>query len=93
VLEVPKGNTFYALYMDQTWPGSYSEYLVSVQDEKGATPLSVRIPAPAPGKEIQILLSRNQLPSGRYTVIVRHPAANGQPESELNRYSLILKLD
>jgi hypothetical protein len=62
-------------------------------DEKGSTPLSVRIPAPPPGKEIQILMSRNQLPSGRYTVIVRHPAANGQPESELNRYSLILKLD
>jgi xanthosine utilization system XapX-like protein len=93
VLEVPKGNTFYALYMDQTWPGSYSEYLVSVQDEKGTTVLSVRIPAPPAGKEIQILMSRNQLPSGRYTVVVRHPAANGQPESELNRYSLILKLD
>jgi hypothetical protein len=53
----------------------------------------VRVAAPPPGKPIQILMSRNQLPSGRYTVIVRHPAANGQPESELAQYSLILKLD
>jgi hypothetical protein len=93
VLEVPKGNTFYALYMDQTWPGSYSEYLVSVHDENGTTPLSVHIPAPPPGKEIQILMSRNQLPSGRYKVIVRNVNAAGKPETELAQYSLILKLD
>src|SRR5882762_896711 len=93
VLEVPKNDTFYALYMDPTWQGSYSEYLYVVQDEKGSTPLSGRIASPAAGKSIQILMPRNQLPSGRYTVIVRHPAANGQPESELDRYSLILKLD
>ena len=67
VLEVPKNNTFYALYMDPAWQGSYSEYLVTVLDEKGSTPLSKRIPAPPPGKEVQILMSRNQLPSGRYS--------------------------
>jgi Putative zinc-finger len=93
VLEVPQGNAFYALYMDQTWPGNYSEYLVDVLDEKGSSRFSVLITAPPPGKEIQILMSRKQLPSGRYTVVVHRPAANGQPESELNRYSLMLKLD
>ena len=93
VLEVPKNANFYVLRMDQTWQGSYPEYLVSVLDEKGSIPLSMRIAAPPPDKEIQILMFRNQLPSGRYTVIVRHPAANGQPESELNRYSLNLTLD
>jgi hypothetical protein len=93
VLEVPKNDIFYALYMDPTWQGSYPEYLCIVQDEKGSTRLSVRVNAPPPGKSIQIHMSRNQLPSGRYTVIVRHPAANGQPESELAQYSLILKLD
>src|SRR5262245_45405687 len=91
-LEVAKDSRFYALYMDPTWPGSFQEYLCAVQDASGATRLSVRIPAPAPGKPIQILLSRNQLPSGRYTVVVRNAAA-GRPESELDRYSLILKLD
>lgn len=93
VLEVPKDNRFYALYMDPAWPGSFPEYLCSVQDETGATRLSLRIPAPAPGKPIQILMSRNQLPAGRYTVTVLNAAAAGQPETELGRYSLILKLD
>ena len=92
-LEVPKNDKFYALYMDPAWQGSYSEYLCVVQDDKGSAWLSVRIAAPPPGKPIQILISRNQLPSGRYTVIVRHPAANGHAESELDRYSLNLKLD
>jgi len=93
VLEVPKNDKFYALYMDPAWQGSYPEYLCTVQDEKGSTWSTARIAAPPPGKPIQILMSRSQLPSGRYTVIVRHPAANGQPESELAQYSLILKLD
>ncbi len=93
VLEIAKDNRFYALYMDPTWHGPFQEYLCSVQDEGGATRLSVRIPAPAPGKPIQVLLSRSQLPSGRYTVIVRNAAAADKPESELDRYSLILKLD
>ena len=93
VLEIAKDNRFYALYMDPTWQGSFREYLCFVQDEGGAIRLSVRIPAPAPGKPIQILLSRNQLPSGRYTVIVRNAAAADKPESELDRYSLVLKLD
>jgi hypothetical protein len=93
VLEVAKNDKFYALYMDPAWQGSYSEYICVVQDDKGSAWLSVRVAAPPPGKPIQILMSRNQLPSGRYTVIVRHPAANGQPESELAQYSLILKLD
>jgi hypothetical protein len=95
VLEVPKGDKFYALYLDidPVWQGSYSDYLCIVQDEKGSTWLSARIAAPPPNKPIQILMYRNQLPSGRYTVILRHPAANGQPESELNRYSLNLKFN
>ena len=93
VLEVPKGDKFYALYMDPAWQGSYSEYLCSVQDEKGSTWLTVRVAAPPPGKPIQILMSRNQLPSGRYTVIVRNANAAGKPETELAQYSLILKLD
>jgi hypothetical protein len=93
VVEVAKNDMFYALYMDPAWPGSYSEYLCAVQDEKGSTLRSVLVSAPLAGKPIQILMSRNQLPSGHYTVIVRHPAANGQPESELGRYSFILKLD
>jgi Putative zinc-finger len=93
VLEVPKNDKFYSLYMDPTWPGSYSEYLCVVQDEKGSTWLSVPIAAPPPNKPIQILMPRNQLPSGRYTVIVRNANAAGKPETELGQYSLILKLD
>jgi Putative zinc-finger len=95
VLEVPKNDTFYSLYMDPAWAGagSFPEYLFTVQDEKKATWISRRVPAPPPEKPLQILIPRNKLPSGRYTVIVRYPAANGQPESELARNSFILKLD
>ena len=90
VVEIARDKRFYALEMDPAWPGSYSEYQCSVIDESGATHLAVRVPAPAPGKPLQILISRGQLPSGRYTVVVRN---SGQPETELGRYSLILKLD
>jgi len=93
ILEVPKNDKFYLLYIDPLWEGSYPEYLYTVQDEKKVTRISVLLPAPPPEKPLQILMPRNKLPSGRYTVIVRHPAANGQPESELARNSFILKLD
>jgi hypothetical protein len=93
VLEVPKNDKFYALYMDPTWQGSYPEYLCVVQDEKGSTWLAKRIAAPPPDKPLQILMPRNQLPSGRYKVIVRNVNTAGKPETELAQYSLILKLD
>ena len=62
-------------------------------DEAGATRLSARVPASAPNKPLQILISRNQLPSGRYNVIVRGAASGGEPETELDRFLLFLKLD
>jgi len=93
VLEVPAGQRFYTIYMDPTWGGSYSAYECSVQDESGATRFSVHVPAPQPGEPIQILMARSLLPAGRYTVIIRNAAENGQPATELARYALILKLD
>lgn len=90
VVAIAKDARFYSLEMDPAWPGSYSEYQCSVINESGATRLAVRVPAPAPGKPLQLLISRGQLPSGRYTVTVRN---SGQPETELGRYSLTLKLD
>ena len=93
VLAVPKNDKFYALYMDPAWQESYPEYLCTVQDEKGSTWLTVRVAAPPLDKPLQILMPRNQLPSGRYKVIVRNANAAGKPETELAQYSLILKLD
>jgi hypothetical protein len=90
VVEVARDKRFYALEMDPAWSESYSEFQCSIQNDSGEARLAVRVPAPAPGKPLQILISRNQLPSGRYTVVVRN---SGQPEKELGRYSLILKLD
>jgi hypothetical protein len=92
-LEVPAGGRFYTIYMDPAWEGSFTAYLCSVQDESGAIKFSVRLPAPAPGKPIQILMARSLLPSGRYTVLIRNAAETGKPETELARYSLILKLN
>jgi hypothetical protein len=90
-LDLPKEDRFFAIYMDPTWPGSFPEYICSVQNESGSTRFSVRVAAPPPGKPIQIHLSRNQLPPGRYSVTVRSAAKPDKPGSELNRYSLILK--
>jgi hypothetical protein len=91
--EVPKNYRAYELVVDKAWEKSYAEYLWSFVDEAGATRLSVRVPAPAPSKPLQILISRNQLPSGQYKVIVRGAAPGGEPEAELDRFLLFLKLD
>ena len=91
--EVPKNYRAYELVVDKAWEKSYAEYLWSFVDEAGATRLSVRVPAPAPSKPLQILISRNQLPSGQYKVIVRGAAPGAEPEAELDRFLLFLKLD
>ena len=91
VLDVAKDSRFYTIYMDPAWQGSFSEYLCSAQDESGSTRFSVRVPAPPPGKPIEILMSTAAIPSGRYTVVVRG-AGPGRPEADLARYALILKL-
>jgi hypothetical protein len=91
--EVPKNYRSYELVVDKAWEKSYAEYLWSFVDEAGATHLSVRVPAPPPNKPLQILISRNQLPSGQYKVIVRGAAPGGEPEAELDRFLLFLKLD
>jgi hypothetical protein len=91
-LEIPRNIASYALDLEPVW-GPHSEYYFTVQDEKGSVRWSGRIPAPPADKPIQILMRRNQLSSGRYTVIVHSVSAVGKPETELARYSLILKLD
>lgn len=93
VREVPAQAQHYAIYMDATWDGSFAAYVCSVQDDSGATRFSVQLPAPPPGKPIEILLARTALPSGRYTVTVRNAAEAGKPEAELARYGLVLKLE
>jgi hypothetical protein len=93
VLEVPTGSRFYTIYMDPAWQGSFAGYLCSIEDASGSVKFSVRLPAPAPGEPIQILMARSLLPSGRYTVVIRNAPENGRPQAELARYSLILKLD
>jgi hypothetical protein len=90
-LELPENGRFYSIYMDPTWEGSFAAYLCTVQDESGSARFSIRLPAPPPGKPLQILLTRRFLPSGRYTVIIRNAAENGKPEAELARYALVLK--
>jgi hypothetical protein len=92
-LQVSASARFYAIYMDQSWDGSFSTYLCSVLDESGSSKFNVRVPAPPPGKPIQILMARSLLPSGRYNVVIRNAAEAGKPEAELARYALILKLE
>lgn len=93
VLNVSQQAQFYAIYADPTWESSYAAYICSVLDDSGTSRFSVQVPSPPPGKPIQVLLARTQLPSGRYTVVVRNIAESGKPESELARYALILKLE
>ena len=92
-LKIPEGVRFYTIYMDPTWEGSFAAYLCSVQDESGSSRFSIRLPGPPPGKPVQILMARSLLPSGRYTVVIRNAAETSNPEAELARYALVLKLD
>ncbi len=92
VLEVPAGQRFYTIYMDPAWQGSFTAYLCSIEDASGSSKFSLRLPAPAPGEPIQVLMARSLLPSGRYTVVIRNVPENGRPQAELARYSLILKV-
>jgi len=92
-LEISGTALFYTIYMDPAWDASFAAYVCSVQDETGAERFSVRLPAPPPGKPIQILMARQTLPSGRYTVVIRNTAETGKPEAELARYALLLKLN
>jgi hypothetical protein len=91
--EVPRNYRAYELVIDKAWEKSYAQYHCSFVDESGAARLSVTVPAPAPDKPLQILISKDQLPSGRYNVIVHGIAQDGKPEAELDRFLLILKLD
>jgi hypothetical protein len=93
VLEVPQGSRFYTIYMDPTWEGSFAAYECSVVDESGAARFNLQLPAPLPGKPIEILMARSSIPSGRYSVVIRNAPETGKPEAELARYALILKLD
>jgi hypothetical protein len=93
VIEVPRSYRAYILYMDPTWDRSYAGYLCSFVDEAKVTRFSVLLPPPAPNQPLQILMSRSQLPSGRYNVIVHPTGENVQPEAVLDRYLLILKID
>jgi hypothetical protein len=93
VLEVPKGGRFYSIYMDPTWTGSFAAYVFSMQDKAGSIKVSVHVPAPPPGKPLQILMARPVLPSGRYTATISNAAEAGKPEAELARYTLVLKLE
>jgi hypothetical protein len=93
VLEVPQGSRYYTIYMDPTWEGTFAAYQCSVLDESGATRFSLRLPAPSPGKPLEILMPRSLLSSGRYTVVIHNAAESGKPETEVAKYALILKLD
>jgi len=92
-LEVPKGDRFYSIHMDPAWSGSFAAYLCTVQDQSGSIKVSLRVPAPPAAKPLEILMARQTLSSGRYTVVIRNAAEAGKPEAELARYTLFLKLD
>jgi hypothetical protein len=92
-LEVPKGDRFYSIHMDPAWNGPFATYLCTVQDQSGSMKVSLRVPAPPAAKPLEILMARQTLPSGRYTVVIRNAAEAGKPEAELARYTLVLKLD
>jgi hypothetical protein len=92
-LEIPKGDRFYSIHMDPAWQGSFAAYLCTVQDQSGSIKVSLGVPAPPPSKPLEILMARQTLPSGRYTVVIHNAAEAGKPEAELARYTLVLKLE
>ena len=89
VFHVPPGARFFAVDMDPDPAWNGEQYQCSLEDESGATRFSVPVAAPAPGKELEILMP-GTLPAGKYAVVVRSSAGAGRPGAELARYVLIL---
>jgi hypothetical protein len=92
VVAPPAGAQFFTLYMDRTWDTDFASYRAVVHDESqaGAERASMPLPAPLPGRVIQVLFPAHALPAGRYTLTILGKDSSGR-ESKAADYSFTLR--
>lgn len=87
VIAPPAGARFFTLYLDKTWDGDFPSYRASFASG-GAEKFALPLAAPAAGQSIHILIPRDALAAGRYTLSIS--AAGG---AELARYPFTLRIE
>ncbi len=87
VIAPPPGAQFYTLYMDKTWDRDFPSYRAAVVSS-GSQKFTTTLAPPAPGQPIHILIPREALAAGRYTLIVSSPDG-----AELSRYPFTLRIE
>ncbi|MGC8795148.1 MAG: anti-sigma factor family protein [Bryobacteraceae bacterium] len=92
-IALPKGAAFLGLAMDVPPGVAYPEYRCELREESGTVAAAIAARAPATlGSPIQVLLSRDWLRPGRYTLVLRG-AREGASEAEVARFSFVLRLE
>jgi hypothetical protein len=92
VVAPPAGAQFFALYMDRTWDRDFASYRAVLRDEgqAGAERFSMALPAPEPGRAIQVLFPARALTAGRYVLTIFGKDNSGQ-EVKAADYSFTLR--
>ena len=92
VIAPPAGAQFFTLYMDRTWDRDFASYRAVVHDEgqAGAERFSMTLPAPEPGRAIQVLFPVRALGAGRYVLTILGKDSSGQ-EVKAADYSFTLR--
>jgi hypothetical protein len=92
VIAPPAGAQFFTLYMDRTWDRDFASYRAVVREEgqAGAERFSMTLPAPEPGRAIQILFPARALQAGRYVLTILGKDNSGQ-ETKAADYSFTLR--
>ncbi len=97
----PAGAQFYTLYMDRTWEREFSHYRAVFLDDSGPAgnkPIrfSMALPAPAPGREVHVLMPARALPAGRYVLVIYGLGdldEDRQKDTEVARYPFTLRFE
>ena len=99
VVSPPAGAQFYTLYMDRTWEHEYGHYRAVFLDD-GAPNKPVRysmsLPAPAPGREVHVLVPTRALPTGRYVLVIyglNDVEEDASKDTEVARYPFVLRFE
>jgi hypothetical protein len=95
VVAPPAGAQFFTLYMDRTWDRDYTSYRAVVHNQdspEGSERVSLPLPAPAPGRLIQLLLPARSLAPGRYELSILGTDGSGH-ESKVAGYSFTLRFE
>ncbi len=95
----PRGAQFYTLYMDRTWEHEYGHYRAMFLDDgvpNKPVRYAISLPAPAPGREVHVLIPTQALPAGRYVLVIYglgDVEEDSSKEAEVARYPFSLRFE